>query len=122
MRKMIAIGVAGALATASIGATTQSANASGGAIIGGVAIGLGLAALFHHGWYGSYAYAYPYYPYATYSYAYPYGYPYATYSYAPAYANNHVAWCSTAYISYNAATDTYVGYDGYYHRCISPVY
>jgi len=32
----------------------------------------------------------------------------------------HVAWCLRRYRSYNPATDLYFGYDGYYHRCISP--
>ncbi len=32
----------------------------------------------------------------------------------------HVEWCLRRYRSYNPATDAYLGYDGYYHRCISP--
>lgn len=35
-------------------------------------------------------------------------------------ANDHVAWCRRKYRSYNPSTDTYRGYDGYTHRCISP--
>lgn len=37
-----------------------------------------------------------------------------------AYASGHVEWCDDNYRSYNASTDTYRGYDGYDHRCISP--
>jgi BA14K-like protein len=33
---------------------------------------------------------------------------------------SHVAWCDQHYRSYNAATDAYVGFDGLYHRCVSP--
>jgi hypothetical protein len=32
----------------------------------------------------------------------------------------HAAWCLARYRSYNIATDTYMGYDGYLHRCVSP--
>jgi BA14K-like protein len=32
----------------------------------------------------------------------------------------HAAWCLRRYRSYNPATDLYLGFDGYYHRCISP--
>ncbi|MCB1494780.1 MAG: BA14K family protein [Bauldia sp.] len=32
----------------------------------------------------------------------------------------HVDWCLANYRSYNPATDTFMGYDGYAHRCISP--
>jgi BA14K-like protein len=35
-------------------------------------------------------------------------------------ADAHTAWCMQRYRSYNPATDTYMGYDGYAHRCISP--
>ena len=35
-------------------------------------------------------------------------------------ATGHTAWCDQQYRSYNAATDTYTGYDGLAHRCISP--
>jgi hypothetical protein len=34
--------------------------------------------------------------------------------------NAHVRWCLNRYQSYSPASDTYLGYDGYYHRCISP--
>jgi hypothetical protein len=32
----------------------------------------------------------------------------------------HNAWCSQHYRSYNARTDTYLGFDGITHRCASP--
>jgi hypothetical protein len=32
----------------------------------------------------------------------------------------HVQWCYNRFRSYNAATDSYLGYDGRYHRCNSP--
>lgn len=34
--------------------------------------------------------------------------------------DDHTAWCMRRYRSYNPATDTFIGYDGYAHRCISP--
>ena len=33
---------------------------------------------------------------------------------------SHAAWCSQQYQSYNALTDSYLGFDGVMHRCISP--
>jgi hypothetical protein len=102
MKKIAAVVLAGALATASVGATTQSAEAHGlgGAIVVGALVGLGFLALTHH--YSTTAYAY---------------YPTTSYAYAP---NSHVAWCQSHYRSYNVATDSYLGYDGFYHRCAAP--
>jgi hypothetical protein len=34
--------------------------------------------------------------------------------------SSHVSWCQNRYRSYNPATDTYTGYDGRQHRCVSP--
>jgi hypothetical protein len=34
--------------------------------------------------------------------------------------NAHVRWCLARYRSYNPATNLYIGYDGYGHRCLSP--
>lgn len=34
--------------------------------------------------------------------------------------NAHVNWCLDRYQSYDPRTDTFLGYDGLYHRCISP--
>ena len=33
---------------------------------------------------------------------------------------DHVQWCLNRYRSYNPRTDTYMGYDGYRHRCRGP--
>ena len=33
---------------------------------------------------------------------------------------SHVQWCLNRYRSYNPRTNTYMGYDGYRHRCNSP--
>ena len=102
MKKIAAVALAGALATASVGATTETAEAHGlgGAIVVGALVGLGFLALTHH--FSSTAYAY---------------YPTASYAYYP---NNHVAWCEAHFRSYSPATDSYLGFDGYYHRCVSP--
>jgi hypothetical protein len=32
----------------------------------------------------------------------------------------HASWCKQQYRSYNPASDTFVGYDGRTHRCMSP--
>jgi hypothetical protein len=40
-----------------------------------------------------------------------YGYGYDSYGY------DHVARCEARFRSYDASTDTYLGYDGYHHRC-----
>jgi len=34
--------------------------------------------------------------------------------------NAHVQWCLNRYRSYDPASDTYLGYDGYRHRCRAP--
>jgi hypothetical protein len=34
--------------------------------------------------------------------------------------NAHVRWCLNRYASYNPRTDTFLSYDGYYKRCVSP--
>ena len=39
---------------------------------------------------------------------------------ATAWNQAHVDWCSATYRSYNPATDTFTGYDGYPHRCVGP--
>jgi hypothetical protein len=60
-----------------------------------------------------------FYPFATTAYA----TGYSTYSYAPLYGDNgHVAWCKANYRSYNVATDSFTGYDGLTHHCVSPAY
>jgi hypothetical protein len=39
---------------------------------------------------------------------------------APSYGGSHVAYCENKYRSYDRRTDLYLGYDGEYHRCVSP--
>jgi hypothetical protein len=40
---------------------------------------------------------------------------------APVYGGGgHVQYCLNKYRSYNPQTDQYLGYDGYYHYCVSP--
>lgn len=39
---------------------------------------------------------------------------------APSYGDSHVDWCLRRFRSYNPRTNQYLGYDGYYHRCVSP--
>jgi hypothetical protein len=104
MRKILAIGLASALATASVGASTSSAQATGfgGALLTGVLIGVGVLALTHH-----------FTPFTTRAYAYDYAYP--TYS-----VNAHVTWCQQRYRTYNKFTDTFTGFDGFQHQCIGP--
>lgn len=34
----------------------------------------------------------------------------------------HVNWCLDRYRSYDPNSDTFVGFDGYEHRCVSPYY
>ena len=129
MKKTIALGLAGALALGSLAATTATAEAAnfnrGGAVAAGAVFGFALGALAANSYYyyPNYYYGprqlYPQYP--SYAYrAYP-AYPAYAYRTYPAYAGNgHVAWCESTYRSYNPATDTYTGYDGYLHRCVSP--
>ena len=58
-----------------------------------------------------------------------YSAPFWTYGYyddAPSYSYGvsdwelHVEWCHNRYRSYNERRDAYKGYDGLWHRCISP--
>ena len=120
MKKFVALGLAGALIAGSLGASIASAEARGqerdrggseaGAAIAGGIFGFALGAL------ASQQNDYPqyYYPSA----------PYPPVVYAPQYPayaqNSHVAWCEQNYRSYNPGTDTYLGYDGYYHYCVAP--
>jgi hypothetical protein len=107
MNKLAAIGLAGALTAATMGATTTTAEAGGGRVLLGVAIGLGVAALIHHHYYGT----------RTYSYAYaPHGVGLTAYA-GP---SSHASWCQWRFRSYSLATDTYLGFDGVRHRCVSP--
>jgi len=40
--------------------------------------------------------------------------------YGGGYADSHVRWCLNRYRSYDVRSDTFVGYDGYRHRCRGP--
>jgi hypothetical protein len=42
-----------------------------------------------------------------------------TFAYAP-FDGGHVAWCQARFRSYSLATDSYRGYDGRNHLCVSP--
>ncbi len=48
--------------------------------------------------------------------SYEYGYEYG---YGPT-DPQHVSWCSRRYRSYNVEYNTWIGYDGLVHQCISP--
>ena len=112
MKKIIALGPAGTLAAASVGATTSTAEAAkispAGAAVAGVFIGLALGSILAH----------PH-GYASYS-SYP-GYYYPDYPVYPSYAvDDHVGWCAAHYRSYQPTIDAFLGYDGLWHRCVSP--
>lgn len=32
----------------------------------------------------------------------------------------HISWCESRYRSYDARSNTFMGYDGYAHQCVSP--
>lgn len=131
MKKIFALGLAGALAFSALTGTIATANAApfhphsaphqnsyssggwgAGGIIAGAIIGLGIAAA-----------AQPYYPQTYYA-------PYPTYPVYPAnpayysgpYAGNaHIDWCLARYPnSYNPRTNTYVAYNGATYYCDSP--
>jgi hypothetical protein len=110
MRKLAAIGLAGALATATVGASTSSAQAHGpGAFFWGALAVVGAVALLSH-----------HRPFATTAYAYAPAYPVhpGTVVYGSA---NHVAWCQAQYPnSYNPATNTWKGRSGRVYVCNSP--
>ena len=110
MRKLAAIGLAGVLATASVGATTQSAHAwGGGQFVAGLLIGGAVVALLHH----HQAFAGT----RTFGYApvYTPTYPTVTYGFV---ADSHVAKCQARYKTYNVTTDTFIGNDRRPHRCM----
>ena len=71
-------------------------------------------------YYGGYWYAYPWWLGAAAVAAPYYADPYY-YDAEPEYGGgDHVQWCLDRYRSYNPRTDTFRGYDGLDHRCISP--
>lgn len=115
MKKILSLGLAGAMTVATIAGTAATAQAgpwmgkphhhhgfNGGAFIAGTV--LGLAAL---GAYGAYAQPYPY------------PQPYVTYGGGN--WNAHVQWCYQHYPnSYNPRTNTYIGWNGVAYYCDSP--
>ena len=129
MKRLTSVALAGVLAVATVATTFGSADAAWrGRYYGGYrggCVGCGFAAGAVTGLaLGAIATA-PYGPYYR-----PYYRPYYA---APAYyygppppppryyaANAHVNWCLANYRSYNPATNTFVGYDGYAHICVGP--
>ena len=99
MIRKTAIAATAALVIAATMAATpaQALSKKGAFFLGlGAATVVGIAAAnAHHGHYGHHGYS---------------GYR----------VDAHVNWCLNRYRSYNPRTDTFRGYDGYDHRCISP--
>ena len=44
----------------------------------------------------------------------------SVFAFAPAGASAHIAWCEAHYRSYDVISDSFRGYDGLTHRCLSP--
>ena len=80
----------------------------GAAIAAGAILGLAFGALSTPSYY--YPPTYPRQRYPAY-------YPYAA---GPGMNSQHVSFCYSRYKSYNANTNTWLGYDGYVHQCVSP--
>jgi hypothetical protein len=79
----------------------------------GIFLGFGLAPFFHRPYYYD-----PYYsPYYS---SYPYYYRPHRYSYVSVGGSRHVRWCLNHYRTYDPRSNTFIGYDGYRHRCRSP--
>ncbi len=71
-------------------------------------------------YYGGYWYAFPWWL-GTAAVAAPYYADPYYYDAEPVYSGgDHVQWCLNRYRSYNPRTDTFRGYDGLDHRCVSP--
>jgi hypothetical protein len=69
-------------------------------------------------YYGGYWYARPYWAYPLYT---PYRVaPRYRYYYYDDVMDDHVEWCMNRYRSYDPRSDTFLGYDGRRHACISP--
>jgi hypothetical protein len=127
MKSVARLALAGALASALLAPTVISAAAGGGhdrdwrrhrphhhhshrwdpgpAILGGAVLGLTLGALAN-------PYYYPPPPplYAPYPPSHPAYY----------YDDEHIAYCSAMYRSYDAETDTWVDFNGVIHQCVGP--
>lgn len=70
-------------------------------------------------YYGGFYYAQPWWGMPAYSAPY-YSAPRRVYMDDSDYGSGHVDWCLNRYRSYDPGSDTFMGYDGYRHRCISP--
>jgi hypothetical protein len=99
MKKLAAIGLAAAIGTASLTATSAPAKADAGLFIGGLIIGAIIGEhhqpfkrIFHHrshsGWHGG--------------------------------ASGHVSWCESRYQTYNPHTNLYYYKPGLQKHCVSP--
>jgi len=72
--------------------------------------------------YGGYYYARPWWNYRRDpGFAISIGVPAVAYGYRQSYGgSSHVEWCLDRYRSYDPRTNTFLGYDGFRHRCNSP--
>jgi hypothetical protein len=78
----------------------------------GVYLGLGLPLYGgYDDYYDDYGYGYGYGPYRGY---------YAPRAYVAPVGGSHVRWCMNRYRSYDPRSNTFMGYDGDRHRCVSP--
>lgn len=79
----------------------------------GVYLGLGLPLFGGYGddYYDDYGYGYGYGPYRGY---------YAPRAYVTPSGGSHVRWCMSRYRSYDPRSNTFMGYDGDRHQCVSP--
>lgn len=87
-------------------------SGAGAAIAAGALLGLAFGAL-----------ATPTYHYPAPAYAYPRvrpHHPHRPYALGHHANAQHVSWCHSRYKSYNASNNTWFGYDGLYHQCVSP--
>jgi hypothetical protein len=141
MKTFATLALAGAIAATSLATTATTADAGGkhwkqnkynnyhhgknyskgwnpgGALAAGALLGFAFGALATPNYY----YAPPprvYYPPPPPT-AYP-AYPAYGYAVGPQASSRHVDWCYSRYKSYNVQRNSWVGYDGYVHQCISP--
>jgi hypothetical protein len=141
MKTIVSLAVAGMIAATSLASTTVTADAggknwnggkhwnggkqyyprhhnyrhndgwnSGAALATGAILGLAIGSLATPNYY----YAPP--PPRVY-YAPP---PPPAYGYYGGPTAQHISWCESQYRSYDARYNTWVGYDGYVHQCVSP--
>jgi hypothetical protein len=81
-------------------------------------LGFGLSP-FYSPFYSPYYYQ-PYYYRPYYYRPYYYGSYYSPRYYAPMGGSRHVRWCLNHYRTYSVRSNTFIGFDGYRHRCRSP--